>query len=59
MSEKSLKDKIEESTNMQRRVLISFPIKIFRDFDLFCKENTADCYWLGIENLLTLFKRQA
>ena len=48
----SLKEKIEIATNMQRKVLITFPVGVLRRFDEYCKSSSGDCYWLGIEQLL-------
>lgn len=48
----TLRQKVEKSTNMQKKVLISFPLALFRKFDDYCKTHSADCYWLSIEQLL-------
>lgn len=52
MDKKSIRDKVEDSINLQRRLLITFPNKVYSRFTDYCKYNTADCYWLGIEDLL-------
>ena len=54
----SLKEKVEIATNMQRKVLITFPVGVLRHFDEFCKLSSGDCYWLGIEQLLKFKEEQ-
>ncbi|MDP2692267.1 MAG: hypothetical protein Q8O88_01345 [bacterium] len=39
------------------RIPITFPEQVLKEFAAYAKENSADCYWLAIKQLLD-FKRE-
>lgn len=57
---KSFKEKVEEAIKepLKKRIPITFPEDVFISFDKFAKENTADCYWLAIKQLIDFWKEQ-
>lgn len=60
MEEKRFSETIKDQISGQpkRKILVTFPIDVFDSFDLYAKENTADCYWLAIKQLLDFYKSQ-
>ncbi len=53
---KSFKDIVQERTNMQRKILITFPVALADELDSYAKERCNDCYWLAFKMLLDFYK---
>jgi len=53
----SLKDEVQ-NTITQKKVLITFPKDVFENLSNYSKDNSADCYWLAIKQLLDFHKSQ-
>ena len=56
--EKSFKEKVEEMTNMQKKVPITFPVRVLRKLDDFSREHCSNCYWLAVEKLLEFWEQE-
>jgi len=54
---KSYSDEIKDKINYQKKVLISFPYKVFEKLDKFAKDECNDCYWLVFEKLFTDYEK--
>ena len=52
----SFKEQVHKQINMQRRIPITFPIKVADRLDQFAKDNCNDCYWLAVKQLLDFFE---
>ena len=60
MEEKRFSEKIIDSISgpSQKRVTITFPQEVFDIFGGYAKENSADCYWLAIKQLIDFYISQ-
>lgn len=60
MEEKRFGERItdEISGPPKKRVTITFPEEVFANFDKYAKDNSADCYWLAIKQLIDFYIEQ-
>jgi len=55
--EKCFTEQVKSKINYQRKVLISFPHKVYDKFSNFAKEYANDCYWLAFEKVIDDWER--
>lgn len=60
MEEKRFGEKIMETISgpSRKRVPITFPEPVLNEFMDYAKNNSADCYWLAIQQLLHFYREQ-
>lgn len=54
--QQGIKERVMDKIHAQRVIKITFPINVYEKLDSFAKENTNDCYWLAVKQLLDFYE---
>ncbi len=54
MEDRSYGEKVRDALEKEpsREIKISFPKKVYKEFSEYAKDNSGDCYWLAIKELM-------
>jgi len=55
---KKVMDAVSTKNGSQREIIITFPTPVFRRFSEWAFNNSANCYWLAIEELLNNYENK-